>query len=616
MKLPSLLALTLLGAAVRAEDGVFLSLTRSAEPLDAMPTNVSVLTADDIRHSGALTLPDALGLLPSVQVQEPAVLGQYSNFRLRGVPTSNQVQVVVDDQPLGGVFLQDLDIGQIPVDDIERIEVLRGAAAALYGANTIGGVVHIVTKKPQGKELLASFGYEARTFSTLLQRAEFELPGRTADARLNVFKYRTSGFQQNSDGEGLDVSGAAGLTFSGGQHLELEADRTDTQAGDPQGTPVPLTQWDGSRERRAVDPVSRVDQGDTRIRLRGIIPLGPGSLQTLFYGSIQDYTNDDPQNFLHTVLDKNIMGNDTRLLLPGRWTLGFSDERDEYRSLGSSKLHGTDWGLYAQKTFTQGAVDFLPALRFDQHGTFGNTLNPRLTTVWRATDRLKFSANAGRSFRSPTLTDLYQSYPAYSFFANPQLRPETSWSYDAGVQFSPSHDSTLSLTGFSTIIRHRIAPTNFPYPAANTSVNAPKAETSGAETEWTGRLGSFIPRFSYTYQRAVGDNLTSSRYVPLRQTPRHAAGARLTWEAPRGWILTGGARYSSEQFEYDGEQGLHIPDRVLLDARVEKIILGAELFFSAENLTNRRTADAFGYGVLVPLPGRTFQTGITLRFNN
>jgi outer membrane receptor protein involved in Fe transport len=621
MKLSSLPALIFLAAAVRAEDGVFLSLTRSAEPLDAMPTNVSVLTADDIRRSGALTLPDALRLLPSVQVQEPAVPGQYSSLRLRGVPASNQVQVVVDDQPLGGVFIQDLDIGQIPVDDIERIEILRGAAAALYGANTIGGVVHIITKRPRGKEILTSLGYETRSFKTHFQRAEFEFPGRSADARLNIFKYRTAGFQRNSDGDGLDVSGAAGLTFSKGQRLELEADRTDTQSGDPQGTPVPLAQWDGSRERQPVDPVSRVDQGNTRIRIRGFTPLGAGSLQTIFYGSIQDYVNDDPLYSLHTVLDKNTLGNDTRLLLPGRLTLGASYERDEYRSLGSPKLHGTDWGLYAQKAFTQGPIDILPGFRFDQHGTFGNTLNPRLTTVWRLTDRLKVSANAGRSFRSPTLVDLTQSFPAFPpysgpFLANPQLRPEIAWSYDAGVQFSPSRDSTLSATGFSTLIRRRIAATTLPYPAANSLINAPRAETSGVETEWTGRLGSLIPRFSYTYQRAIGNSLASTRYVPLRRTPRHAAGARLTWEAPRRWALTGGARYLSKQFERDGEQGLHIPGRVLLDARIEKRILGAELFFSGENLTNRRTADAFGYGVLVPLTGRTFQGGITIRFKN
>jgi outer membrane receptor protein involved in Fe transport len=136
------------------------------------------------------------------------------------------------------------------------------------------------------------------------------------------------------------------------------------------------------------------------------------------------------------------------------------------------------------------------------------------------------------------------------------------------------------------------------------------------ETEWTGRLASLLPRFSYTYQRAVVDSLTSSRYVALRRTPRHAASIHLTWEAPRRWALTGGARYSSRQFEKDGEQGLRIPGCVLLDARVEKRILGAELFISGENLANRRTSDAFGYGVLVPQPGRTISSGITLRFKN
>lgn len=625
LSLPALaISLALISSSVplRAEeDKIFLSLTRASASLDRMPTNVSVVTADEIKESGALTLADALRGLASVDAQETATPGQYSTVRLRGVPSSNQVQVVVDDQPLGGVYLQDLDIGQISADDIDRIEVVRGGAAALYGANTMGGVIHIITKKARTDRAVSSLGYEARSFDTRIQRAALRLPGARTDGYASVVLHRTQGFQENSDGDGISVAGGAGFTFANGARMAVESSRWDVQAGDPQGTSVPLEDWDGKQERTPVNPDARVNQENTLVRLRTSAPLGRLLLQSVFYGSNQDYLYDDPFFVSRSEVDKNILGNDTRLLLPGQASVGFSYERDEYRSKGSAKLHGVNWGLYGQKTVTWGALDLLPALRFDQHGTFGNTFNPRMTAVLRLGDDVKFSANAGRSFRSPTLVDLTQSFPAFApfsgpFEANGQLKPETAWSTDAGVEVKTGKEASLSVTGFHTRIRDRIVATTNPFPAANSLVNAPRAETSGAEVEARGRWGVLVHRLSYTYQRAVGNSLASARYVPLRRTPRHMADARLTWLAPRRWSLTGGARYESRQFERDNEGGLMIPGHTTLSARVSKSILGAELFFAGENLTNRRYADSYGFSVLIPQPGRTFWGGITIRFND
>jgi outer membrane receptor protein involved in Fe transport len=610
---------------VRAEEDVFVSLTRDAARASEMPTNVSVVTAEDIRRSGALTLADALESLPSVDVLETAVPGQYSAVRLRGVPSSNQVQVVVDDQPLGGVFLQDLDIGQIPAEDIERVEIVRGGASALYGANTLGGVVHVITKKAQGDKALTSLGYEARSFDTRVQKGELRLPGRKTDGYAGFARKRTGGFQSNSDGDNLSASGGLGHSFENGARLAVEASRWDAQGGDPQGTPVPLDLWDGRRERAPVNPQARVNQENTLVRVRGRLPVGEATVQTVFYGSNQDYLYDDPFFSSRSETDKNILGNDTRVVLPGRASVGASYERDEYRAKGSAKLHGVNWGLYAQKTFILGDLELLPALRFDQHGNFGNTYNPRMAAVLRLSDGWRVSANAGRSFRSPTLVDLTQSFPetppfppffpGYSEFrANGGLRPETAWSYDAGIEAKTGPEATVSLTAFYTRIRDRIAPTSNAYPVPNSLVNAPRAETSGVEVQAKGRWKSLAHRLSYTYQRAVGNGLASSTYVPLRRTPRHLAAATLTWEAPRGWSLTGGGRYESRQFEQDNEQGLLIPGHTVVDARLAKRILGAELFFAGENLTNRRYADGYGFGVLLPQPGRTFWGGITLRF--
>lgn len=625
------LALILSSGPARAqEEEVFISLTRTAERADRMPTSVSVITAEEIERSGAVTLADALNALPSVDVQETAVPGQFSSVRLRGVPASNQVQVVVDDQPLGGVFLQDLDIGLIPAGDIERIEVVRGGASALYGANTIGGVIHIITKKARTGGALTSLGYETRSFDTHIQKAGVRLPGKSLDGTVDVLRYRTGGFQENSDGDSLNVSGSLGYALANGGRIALEGSRWDTQAGLPDGTPVPYDQWNGRRERTPSAPEARVDQGMTLGRARLTLPAGAATVQSVTYGSNQDYLFENPLFAFRSEIDKNVIGNDTRLLLPGKWTVGGSYERDEYRSKGTAKLHGTNWGLYLQKVLTAGPVDFYPAFRFDQNGAFGNAYNPRLSAVVRVTEKVKLSAGAGRSMRAPTLVNLFQdfpdddpTFPDFTFFGNPSLQPETAWSYDAGFSVRPTEDSSVSVTGFHTRIKNRIAAVDldgvlfFGFPDDETNINAPRAETTGVEAEASGTWGPVRHRLSYTYQRAVGNSVTSSEYLPIRFTPRHIAGAEATWHAPKRWDLTAGVRYAAEQFSSDGLKGTKIPSHTVWNARVAKTILGAELFFKGENLGNRHYADSLGQGgALLPQPGRTYWAGMTLRFKD
>jgi outer membrane cobalamin receptor len=129
-----------------SNDDAFVSLTRSPENPDNLPTNISVVTRQDIAKSGATTVADLLDFVTSVDVGRSGSLGSSSFVRMRGVPSANQVQVLVDDQPIGGSSIQNINLTLLPVDNIDRIEIVRGGASVLYGANSVGGIVHIITK--------------------------------------------------------------------------------------------------------------------------------------------------------------------------------------------------------------------------------------------------------------------------------------------------------------------------------------------------------------------------------------------------------------------------------------------------------------------------------------
>ncbi len=612
------------------DDDVFMSLTRSEEPRDRLPTNISVVTAAEIRAAGAQTVSEALTLLPGVNVQRTAVPGAFSTVRLRGVPSSNEVQVVVDDEPLGGVSLQNIDVGQIPVEDIDRIEVVRGGASVLYGANTIGGVIHIITKKAAQGPAKSDVGYEAGSFGTQVQTASLGKKGKQDDGWVGARRYHTDGFQNHSDGHGTTVSANAGHSFENGARLAVEGYRNELSFNDPQGTLVPLDQWDGKKELTPVNDQARFEESENRLRVRGNLPLGrAGSVQALGYAAHSYYLADDPlgpsypfpsPEFYQT--DKNIGGTDVRFLLAGGITAGVAYELDQIRVKGNPQYQAEDEALYLQWTGGLGPVDFLPAARYDHHSAFGGTLNPRFTAVLHAAPKVDLSANVARSFRAPDLLQLHQDYPSFASVHNADLQPETAWTYDAGVRLKPSSSAFVQLTGFLTRFQNLMAFSQNPFPALNMPINAPRAQTSGAELEAQGRWGSLSSHASYTYQRTVKNALDRSTRLGVALTPRHTAAWQTTWEAGAGWAVTEGLQYVDKRFETDGDNGRKLPSFTLWNMRISKRLLGAEFFLAAEDLTNKRYVESVGFDNMTfaptwtALPGRTFKGGVTLRFND
>src|SRR5687767_2444283 len=109
-----LLVLGFLCAAARArareQEPLFLSITRRADPMEKLPTNISVVTDKEIKQLGAKTLDEVLDMLPSIDLAKTGSLGSFTTLRMRGVPTSAHVQVLVDEQPVSGTAFQLVDI--------------------------------------------------------------------------------------------------------------------------------------------------------------------------------------------------------------------------------------------------------------------------------------------------------------------------------------------------------------------------------------------------------------------------------------------------------------------------------------------------------------------------
>jgi len=606
------------------DDIPFLSLTRTEEWVSNLPTNVTVITADKIQEIGAKTLDEVLPLAPSVEIFRSGYLGSFTTVRLRGVPSSSQVQVLVDDQPLGGISIQFVDLSQIPTDNIDRIEIIRGGSSVLYGANAIGGIINIRTKKQvQGKVELKA-GFEGRSFQTKIGRFSAGAGTPQTSAYFAGSRFLTDGFQQNSDASQTMGSGSFTYKFLSGTQLGADFFNTKQDAGNPHGTAVPISEWNGKKERAAADPNDRIAQNSSLGRLHLSHPINPN---LLFYvqgfGSKLYYVDKNGTGFNpYLKREDKIVGGDSRLIWDRGLTVGGAYEWDgERMQLGSAPLASfmanqiSNYAFYVEENAKWRNLRMIPAVRYDHHSAFGGVTNPRLSLIYYASDFWSVTGNASRSFRAPNFNDLYYQGPGFK--SNPNLKPETAWAYDLGSRFRLPYEQVFQITGFFTRLENRIT-----FNAArNSNLNAPKAEMSGVEAEWSGPLGTYFHQeANYTFTKAKGNSIYSSQFIPIRLTPRHLANYIITWsDKTSGWYVDTILQYASTQFTQDNEQGLILPSHSVWDVKVGKTFKLLELYLGIKNLADKRYAESFDFHPITydptinPQPGRTYYGGVNVK---
>lgn len=590
------------------EEEVFLSLTRKAQSPNTLPSQRSVVSREEIERSGARNLGEALDLVPGAVFNKAGTLGNRTTIRMRGATTSNQIQVLIDDQPVGGVSHQNVDLSQIPIDDIERIEVVRGGSSVLYGANAIGGLVNVITRRHRQEKPVTNLGVSWGTYNTQVYHGDIGAASKKWEGFLSAGRSLSDGFQENSDFDGINVSGEGGVFVGNGSKITLNLSRTDNEVGVPNGTPVPLGEWDGHREQEANDKTARAETKTTRARLKAVTPLGDWVAEpSIYLGQLAyDYYGG---SYVSNYLEK-VKGADLRFQSQFGTVLGGSYERDERQAEGEADHHITNGAGYVQQNFRLGTAQADVAFRADQHSAYGNTYNPRFGIIMDMPERVRFSVSAARSFRAPTFLDLYSTWGA-----NPDLQPEIAWTYDAGFEVEDPGLGSARISTFFTKLQDRI---KYDFTAGK-PLNQSHAEMSGVELEVFNDYPGVHARTSYAYTRAIGTSGANSSHKALSLTPKHTAAEEVVWEGPNRWSVRNTLRYVHKQYQNDGEQGIKLPSFTLWNMSLTKKVLSAEFVIGVDNITDKHYAEAISMnlsGTSNPIPqtGRTYRVGVTMRF--
>ncbi|RPJ06661.1 MAG: TonB-dependent receptor, partial [Deltaproteobacteria bacterium] len=644
---------------------VVVTATRDVEEIRKIPANVTVITKDAIERSNAQTVTELMKDEVGVVVRDFYGTGKTASVDIRGFGETRPLNtlVLVDGRRVNEIDLSGVDWTQIPLDQVERIEIVRGSGSVLYGDNAAGGVINIITKKPQKT---FSAGAEAAGGSYGFQKGSGFVSGKWGplSAILNASYssmdgYRENGFlrTRNAGGKILyDLTEAITLDFSGNLHSD--------NAGLPSGlTKAEIIRF-GRRATLHPDDHAETDDGYGSFGMKARL-WDFGRIEAELSYRNRDVAdsfisfNFSDQRSMTTwgftpryILDKPIWDHRNKLTLgvdfyksksemDSRSGIGPNPEDvllnhaeitkkslgfyilDEFSILENLVLSAgfrqerVTFDLFQESPFLKDSVkENEPAWNFGLDYLFGKKSSAFLSYK--------------RSFRFPVSDELVQFVfipPNLEARVNPAIKPQTGNHYEAGVRHAFTNQIEGSLTFFRIDLKDEI----FFNPFTFTNENIPKTRRQGLEAGMRARPFPWLTLWgNYTYTRArleediLGFDETtvvanSGNGVP--GVPRHKGSLGSDVELGKGFLWNSrinivGARRFISDFANKVE---NLDGYYTLDTRLSYTWKGLRAFVGVNNLFNQKFAefavvDSFGKQVFYPSPERNFIGGISYTF--
>lgn len=622
--------------AIQLEE-VVVTATKTEKRVEDAPGSITVISKETMERRNIKTVDKALSELKGVFAKRnKGLMDSTSSVRLRGFNGDQYTLILLDGQPLNDGYTGGLEWGMLPVDNIERIEVIRGASSALYGGNAMGGVINIITRTPEKLEISATGGYG--THNT--QRYRFNVGDRFMDKislRIGYEDESTDGYVTTpvlstiSTGTGT-VSGGYPMNDKYGNPTKWVVGDKGENGAEKSSLDVKATLDFSDRGNLAFTAISgrhEYDYGppntymgtfgdnttyaiagsDQRARFRPndfISYTGIGRNETDTYalsfkelfGPVQlnaqvgtvrtddRYTTESGGALLTyydspgslKVTETESWFSEVRADVPlGEYhllTLGTSYRTDEsdtddydvpfYRSYSGKSAStfysgGKDriWAVFVQDEwkiaepltlYLGGRYDTwkvsdgasgVPGSETRYDSNTDSEFSPKVGLVWKALPDTTLRASIGHAFRPPNLYELYRTWVSLgtTYQSNPNLEPETVWTYEAGVdQYFFDKKTRLSLTGYRNdiddLIYYKIEG------STKTRMNAGEARTYGLEFEVSQQITGWLMAWgNYTWTQAeITDNPTDPESKDKRITGIPRTMYNIGLEAKHKWF--------------------------------------------------------------------------------
>jgi len=630
---------------------VVVTATRDIQEIRKVPANVTVITKEEIAESNAQTVTDALKDEVGVVVRDLLGTGKNASVDIRGFGETGPLNtlVLVDGRRVNEIDLSGVDWTQIPIDQVERIEIVRGAGSVLYGDNAVGGVINIIMKKPE-KPFSASVEGVIGSYSYNKEAASVSGRWGPLSAIINADYNSTEGYRDNGSLRAKNVGGKViydlnenvSFNFSGGFHKD--------DAGLPGGLDKTLYKLNRQATLNPDNQASTEDGYGALGMKAKLWDWGRIEMDLSYRHRIMDSFLDFPSSF-YTYRDERRLetwGVTPKYILersmwnfPNKLTLGLDFYKSDSEVDSETVFFGFPSSNRSEITKRSTGLYFL-----DEFSVFNNLiLSMGYRSEWvkydlfqrtpLAKDRTKENEPAyslsldylfgkkssaffsfKRSFRFPVTDELILVFP--TFKVNPVMKPQTGNHYEAGIRHVFTDKIEAGLTVFWIDLHDEI----FYNPATFTNENYPRTRRQGMEAgvkvkpfPWLSIWGN------YGYIKPVlRDGPFSGNDIPL--VPRHKGSIGADINLGSGFLFNirtnlVGSRYFISDW---ANQVDRLDAYYTLDTKLSYAWKGLKAFIGVNNLFNRKYAE---YAVtnatgtaqsFYPSPERNFFGGIYYAF--
>jgi vitamin B12 transporter len=584
-----------------ATDEIVVTATRIPTPELQVASSITVITAEQIQARQLQSLPAVLNDVPGLNVVQSGGPGAQTSVFMRGT-NSNHTKVLID-----GIDVSDpssptglFDFGQMLSQDIERVEVLRGPQSGLYGSDAIGGVINVITRSGSGPAS-GTVRIEGGSFDTFNQSAllsgsnngfhytanvEHFHSGATPVTPLDLLapgERRIDDYYDNltaSTKLGLDVGENLDFGLVGrytDSHLRNTGENYATFPGTPDST----------------QGLSNTHQYYTRGTAHWVLFDGAFD-QTLGVAysdirSLQLSPDGPPAEYTGDRVKIDWQGN-VKLTVGEILILGAEHEKDGISqpiSAGTS----IDSGYAELQSSWNGRFFDAVSVRYDANDHFGSKATFHLAPAYLITQTgTKLKVSVGSGFKAPTLSEMFQNFPDFDFFGNPNLKPESSIGYDVGFEQRLPDSIEFGATYFRNNIRNLITATFTSY------VNIGRAVTQGVESFVAYQpLQTLKLRADYTFTQADDDILNEE----LLRRPKHKASVEAQWQATTRIAIAPSVRYVGRWI--DGNRDFSVPRLTAGSYTVADVAINYDvtsrlsLFGRVDNLGGRHYENPVGF---------------------
>lgn len=596
--------------------------TRTQEAVTNVASNISIITKQDIEKTGAKTIPDAIRQEPGIIVKDWSGTGKKVSVDIRGFGETGllNVLVLVDGRRINDIDLGGTDWSQIPLESVERIEVIRGSASVLYGDNASGGVINIITKKGEKKPRInikaqggsySTYGVSAETLG-LLDKFDFYALAKY---------FNTKGYRENNDLAAKDIDLKAGYSLNEFINPRIQVVLHE----DVYGLPGTLTDADIENlgRRGSKNTHDKADTKDYMIRIEqeGKVKVFGNDMGSLLldssYRTKRVYTdwvetgwmtknNIRTVNFNpRYVLEKIIMNLKNKTVLG--WDLQEAKDKIESGSVSSQKdlidITKRSNGLYIFNELSPfERLSFAAGFRYENadyifcqsQSTYRYIEKNDLARVgtigatYSYMDNSSVFARFSQSFRMPAVDEYYSSWTGL----NAALNPQRSNDYEVGIRHSFKDKITAGMTYYCMNIKDEI----YYNPLTWANENYPKTKHKGVETQVKADINkrlSVFGTYSYTYAK-LKSGPYNGNVIP--GVPKNKASIGADVVLPYGFSTSLIGNYIGSQFLISDQanQVAKMKRYVTFDSKTRFQYKDFAVNFSVNNIFNKKYSE---YGV-------------------